>query len=164
MSLSVVIALLSVAQVNGNGSHSGGQSVFAGRAGPYGVWVQTVPAVGAMHLSIYLTESDNSMPISDARLQVSGTGPQGASQAVGPVLADAALGSPGWYGANVFITEVGEWAMTLVVQGSLGEGQAAFPVKVAPAGGISWVFVAALAVLLALAAWSALSLRRRKAV
>jgi hypothetical protein len=125
--------------------------------------VQALPGAGTHHLSIYLTDANSSVPLSDARLQLSATGPQGVSQTVGPILADAALGSPGWYVVNLPIAAVGEWAVTLVAQGALGKAQAAFPVKAAPAGGVNWVLVAGLAVLLAIAAWSALSLRRRTA-
>lgn len=158
----VSIALMPVGQALANGPHVRSQEVFSGPAGAYQLRVLTVPLTGTMHLSIYVARRDTSVPMVEATLQVSGTGPQGTPTAVGPAQAAAVFGNPGWYGVNLPIAEAGEWTFTLAVQRPLGEAQVEFPVNVQKAGGIPWVLIAVAAVLLAFTAWWALSWWRKK--
>jgi hypothetical protein len=151
-----------VDQALANGPHVRSQEVFSGPAGAYQLRVLTVPLVGTMHLNIYIARGDTSVPLVEATIQVSGTGPQGTSTVVGPAQATAAFGNPGWYGVNLSIAEAGPWTFTLVIQRPLGEAQLQFPVNVQTTGGIPWALIGAAAVLLAIAAWWALSWWRRK--
>lgn len=156
------IALMPADQVLANGPHVRSREVFAGTAGPYQVKVLTAPVVGTMHLSIQVTRLAGIVPVGDAKLQASGTGPGGTSTAVGPLEATAAFGNPGWYGVNLPINEAGTWRFTLAVQGPPGVAQVEFPVFVQPRGGISLVFIGGLVASLAIAAWWALVLMRGK--
>lgn len=158
----VAIALMPVDQALANGPHVTAQEVFSGPAGAYEVRVLTAPVVGIMHLSIYVSRRDTSVPLAGASLQVLGTGPQGASMAVGPAQATAAFGNPGWYGVNLSIAEAGAYTFTLVVQRPLGEAQVEFPVNVQKTGGIPLTLIGVVVALFAIAAWWALSWWRRK--
>jgi len=158
----VAIVLFPVEQALANGPHARSREVFSGPAGAYQVRVMTASVVGTMYLAIQVIQRGSNIPVGDAALQVSGTGPQGTSTAVDPVAAPAAFGNPGWYGVNLPINEAGTWMFSLVVQDPRGGGQVEFPVNVQQAGGINWVFIGGLAVSLAIAAWWALLLMRGK--
>lgn len=158
----IAIVLMPVEQTLANGPHVRTQEVFSGPAGAYQVRVLTAPVAGIMHLSIYVARSDTSVPLVEATLQVSGIGPRGTSMPVGPAQATATFGNPGWYGVNLSIAEAGAWTFTLVIQRPLGETQVDFPVNVQRKGGIPWSLIVVLAVLLVIAAWWAISWRRKK--
>ena len=158
----LIMALLPTTQVSANGPHVRSREVFSGPVGPYEVRALTAPVVGTMHLSIYVAQPGSNTPVSNSKLQVSGIGPQGPSQVVGPVWAAAAFGSPGWYGVNLPIDQAGNWVFRLVVQDSPSEAQVEFPVNVRESGGISWGIIGVAAVVLAIAAWGALSWMRGK--
>lgn len=157
----VAFALAPTGHALANGAHVGSQEVFSGRVGPYAVTVLTIPVTGAMHLSINVSELGRATPVTDATVQVSATGLQGNSQALGPADAPAAFGALGWYGVTLPIEEAGAWTFTLAVQGAQGEGRAQFVVDVQRSGGVNWLLLVEVAVALAILGWIVFLLRPR---
>ncbi len=153
------LALLPVNQVSANGVHVEGVP-FSARAGPYNIMVFVIPRVGNLHMTIYVSPLSSADPVSDAVVQVSGRGPQSASQIVGPVPAVRSLTA--WYDASLLIEEAGAWVFTLTVESSLGEATMDIPVEVQESGSINWGVIGAVAFFLAMAAWLAFVRRRRE--
>jgi hypothetical protein len=153
--------ILPVAQVSANGSHVGIREVFSGPAGPYDLKVVTAPMVGTMHLTVYVARTDDSNPVSDAQVQITGQGPKGALQTVGPIPAIGSMTT--LYTVDLPIKETGEWIFTLTVESSLDEATVDFPVKVPQQDSISWVAVLIGALLLAQVLWFGMKTLRQKA-
>ena len=152
--------MLPVAQAVANGPHVGAREVFSGPAGPYDLRVVTAPVVGTMHLTIYLARADGSDPVSDAKVQVTGRGPQGVLQTVGPAPAIGSLTT--WYSVTLPIEEAGEWMFTLAVESPLDAATVDFPVKVPQPVGINWGVVGIGALLLALVLWFGMKTLRER--
>ena len=110
-----------------------------------------------MHLTIYVAQLGDGNPVSDAKVQVSGQGPQGAPQTAGPMLATGSLRGPKSYGVNLPIEESGEWVFTLTVESSLGEATVEFSVKVRESGSINWGIFGVVMVVVGVAVWLILS-------
>ena len=109
-------ALAPTGRALADGPHVRSQEVFAGRVGPYDVKVLTLPVVGTMHLSTSIApQGVSNAVVTDARVQMSASGPQGGAQVLGPEEASNAFGSPGWYGFNLPINQTGMWAFTVAV-------------------------------------------------
>ena len=159
-SVLIAMVLLPAAEVSANGPHVRSQEVFSGAAGPYDLRVVTAPLVGNMHLTIYIAQMGVGNPVSDAKVRVSGQGPQGAPQTSGPMLATGSLSGPNWYGVNLPIEEAGEWVFTLTVESSLGEATVDFPVNVRESGVINWGIIGVVVVVVGVAVWLTLSRRR----
>ena len=145
--------LLLITEIDANGAHPGAREVFSGLAGPYEVRVETAPVVGNMHMTIYLSPTDPANSAIDAGIQISGTGPLGNSQTVGPVIA---IGSQTtWYGVDLPIEEAGAWVFTLTVESSQGDATVDFSVKVQEPSGTSWAIFGIGVILLLLVLWFA---------
>ena len=147
--------------VAANGPHVESREVYKGPAGPYELRVLTAPVVGTLHLSIAVFD-DEGLPVPGApSIDVTGRGPRGASQASGPVSGVEVFASPGWYAADLPVDSTGEWTLSVTLTGPLGPGDVDFPVEVESGRGTNWFVIGAFAIVLVLAARTALSWRRR---
>lgn len=156
----IALALLPISQVSANGPHVGAQEVFSGPIGPYDLRVFATPTVGNLHITTFVSPLGNSDPVSDALVQVSGQGPQGASLTVGPL--PAVISLTAWHGVYLFIEEAGEWIFTVTVESSLGKAVVNIPVEVQEPGSINRGVLGAVAFFLAFAAWLTFEWRRGK--
>ena len=156
----IAMALLPISRVNANGPHMGTREMFTGPAGPYDIRVFATPTVGNLHMTIFVSPLGSAEAVNDATVQVSGRGPQGASQSVGPVPAVRSL--TGWYGAYLLIEEAGEWTFTLKMESSLGKAALEIPIEVQELDSINWGAAGALVFFLAVAVWLTFEWRRQK--
>lgn len=145
-----------------NGPHVESREVYKGPAGPYELRVLTAPVVGTLHLSIAVFDGEGLPVPAVPDVSVTGRGPEGASQATGPVPGVEVFASPGWYAADLPAESTGEWTVSVALTGPMGPGDAEFPVEVVSGRGTNWFVIGAFAIVLMLAARTALSWRRRR--
>ena len=148
--------------VSANGPHVESREVYKGPAGPYELRVLTAPVVPTLHLSIAVFD-DEGLPVPRApSVDVTGSGPQGDSQASGPVSGVEVFASPGWYAADLPVESTGEWTLSVALAGPLGPGGATFPVEVQSGSGTNWFVIGAFAIVAVLFVRTAFSWRRRR--
>ena len=148
--------------VAANGPHVESREVYKGPAGPYELRVLTAPVVPTLHLSIAVFDGEG-LPVPGApSVDVSGVGPQGDSQASGPVPGVEVFASPGWYAADLPVESTGEWTLSVALTGPLGPGDATFPVEVQSASGTNWFVIGAFAIVAVLFVRTAFSWRKRR--
>ncbi len=145
-----------------NGPHVESREVFKGPAGPYELRVLTAPVAPTLHLSIAVFD-DEGLPVPGApSVDVTGVGPEGDSQASGPVSGAEVFASPGWYAADLPVESTGEWTLSVSLTGPLGPGDATFPVDVQSASGTNWFVIGAFAIVAVLFVRTAFSWRKRR--
>ena len=116
--------------VHANGSVVGLQTL---RAGPYELSVGTVPKnpqVGVFHMTMTVADASTKDYLLDADVRITGVGPDGTEDEVGPIAAAASVRDPLFYEANPAVDREGRWVFTIAVAGELGEGSTELPVEV----------------------------------
>ena len=125
-------------------------------AGPYLLQVGILPGtprVGTLHVTVLINEAAEGTPLTDALIEVTADGPEGATDA-GPVRAVNSALDLRFYEADLPLDVEGSWTLTVDANGPLGPGQLALPMHVRPAQGLDLVYVLAVFVaLMALGIW-----------
>lgn len=119
------------------------------RAGPYLFRIGILPGspkVGNLHLSVLIHSADGDAPINDGRIIVTATG-QEAEMTAGPVLATNTPQNPQVFDADITLTAIGSWTLSLETDSSLGQGTLEVPLQVTEAGGINLLIVVAIVAL-----------------
>ena len=136
------------------------------REGPYLFRVGILPGspkVGNLHLSVRIQSAEGDDIIHDGRMIIQATGPEPGMTA-GPVKATNRPDNPQVFDADITMTALGTWTMTLETDSELGEATLVVPLQVTEAGGFNLLIVAVIAVVvLAVGAlgWSQLKQRKR---
>lgn len=134
--------------------------------GPYLFRVGALPGspkVGNLHLSILIQAAEGDEIITDGRITVSATGPE-PGMIAGPVQATNEPLNPQVYSADLTMTDLGSWSMTLETVSTLGKATLVVPLQVTESGGINLLFVIVIAVVvlaIVALAWSQIQQRRR---
>ena len=154
-----------VAPVEANGA----STIIMDRAqGPYRVVVGIIPArpvIPQTHLAIQVFDVSDPRPLRDTevRMMVSASGPPGTEE-FGPqqVLNEQTLR---YFEVDVPFAATGPWDVSVTVQSERGEETFLVPLEVGePGASIQWLWITAvLAVIIAVGAWTWLTLRRRSA-
>lgn len=125
-------------------------------AGPYLLEVGILPGtprVGTLHVTVLVNEAAGGTPLTDALVDVTADGPEGATDA-GPVRAVNTALDLRFYEADLPLDTEGAWTLTVDADGPLGPGRLALPMQVRPAQGLDLVYVlAAFVALTALGIW-----------
>lgn len=138
------------------------------KEGPYIFRVGVLPGspkVGNLHLSVLIQAADSDEIIEDGRMTIQATGPEPGMTA-GPVQATNAPLNPQVFDADLTMTALGTWTMSLETVSELGEATLVVPLQVTEAGGFNLLIVVVIAVVvLAIAAlvWSQMKQRKRPA-
>ena len=121
------------------------------------------PKVGNLHLSILIQAAEGDEIISDGKITVMATGPE-PGMVAGPVEAENTPLNPQVYSADITMTDLGTWSMTLETVSSLGEATLVVPLQVTEPGGFNLLFVLVIGtvvVAIVAFAWSQIQQRRR---
>lgn len=125
-------------------------------AGPYLLEVGILPGtprVGTLHVTVLVNEAAGETPLTDALIDVTADGPEGATD-TGPVRAVNSALDLRFYEADLPLDTEGAWTLTVDADGPLGPGQLVLPMQVRPAQGLDLVYVlAAFVALTALGIW-----------
>jgi hypothetical protein len=151
-----VIALASLAAITllPSGARANGRVAEYVRqvAGPYEVALGTVPnrpVVGALHMTMTVTEISSETLVLDAEVVVIGTGPEPEEGVeavdVGPIEALVNATSLGFYDVNTSVDRAGAWRFTVDVTAGPGDASTVFAMDVKKASGafrlLTWVTV-----------------------
>lgn len=167
--------LLVAVQTTAAVAHGGGApQLTAAPAGPYRLFAWTSPdpwRVGSAHTTVAVTlptADGRDAPVSGAQITVVYAPADGASPPLRMTAVEGSGAQLGFYEADAILPAAGVWAVTILVAGEAGSGEAGFTLSVLPAeSGVNWGLVAVGAAALTLiagvgiAAW--LSNRRRTA-
>ena len=132
-------------------------------AGPYLLRVGVLPGdptLGPLHVSILIQDAQGDKAVDDATVSVAATGPGEASQTE----AVNSPQNPQLYEGNLYLDELGDWSLTLDIDGSLGRSSHTFAVRATAEGGFNLMFViagAAAVLVVGSLVWSQLQRRRR---
>ena len=123
------------------------------RAGPYEVRLGTIPefpTVGSLHLSITVSAilPDDTVPVLDATVTVTGSGPNSTAAELGPVSLRSNPFNLAFYETNVEVDRIGVWTFAVNVSADQGEASTSFDVTVVEAN--TFAGIATLAFLLVL--------------
>ena len=127
--------------------------------GPYLFRVGIIPGspkIGNLHLSVLIQAAEGDETITDGRITVMATGP-GPGMISGPVEAANEPFNPQVYSADLSLTDLGTWSMTLETTSALGEATLVVPLQVTESGGVNLLYVIVIAVVvvsIAAEAWS----------
>ena len=102
-------------------------------AGPYEIGLGTIPSpptVGALHLSITVTDVERDAPVLDAVVTVTGTGPGEDAPRTGPLEASNSPTDPVYYEATAPVESLGAWTFMVTVDGEPGRATASFALEV----------------------------------
>ena len=132
-------------------------------AGPYLLRVGVLPGdptIGPLHVSVLIQDASGDAAVDDAtvRVSISGPGAPGGTEAVNSPQ------SPQLYEGNLTLDSLGDWAVTLDIDGPRGPATHTFNVRARDVGGFNLMYViVAVAVVLVVGslAWSQLQRRRR---
>ena len=133
--------------------------------GPYLFRVGIIPGspkIGNLHMSVLIQSAERDEAITDGRITVMATGP-GPGMIAGPVEAANEPLNPQVYSADLSITDLGTWSMTLETTSALGEATLVVPLQVTESGGFNLLYVIVIAVVVvsvAAVAWSQIQRRR----
>lgn len=133
--------------------------------GPYLFRVGIIPGspkIGNLHLSVLIQAAEGDEAITDGRITVMATGPS-PGMISGPVEATNEPLNPQVYSADLSITDLGTWSMTLETTSALGEATLVVPLQVTESGGVNLIYVIVIAVVVvsvAAVAWSRIQRRR----
>ena len=123
------------------------------------------PKVGNLHLSVLIQAVEGDDVIQDGQIIIHATGPEPGIIA-GPVHAKNAPLNPQLFEADIVLTTLGTWVMTLETKSELGESTLVIPLQVTEAEGVNLLIVIVFVVIiLAIAAlvWSQKKQRKRVA-
>ena len=144
-----IVLLISAAVVSpwpGNPASANGATrviVDDAKEGPYLFRVGVLPGspkVGNLHLSILIQAAEGDEIISDGKITIMATGPE-PGMIAGPVKAENTPLNPQVYSADITMTDLGTWSMTLETVSSLGEATLVVPLQVTESGGFNLLFV-----------------------
>ncbi len=113
LALSIFLHFLAVTPGYGNGAHIGEQEVFSGDVGEYFIRVTTIPIVGLMHLSIFMSHEDKMVPMQDIAITISAKQTDEKEGLVGPIEAIQSDTEQNWFGADIAIEKEGIWRFRL---------------------------------------------------
>jgi len=137
--LTVAIATGSFSSVYANGRV---QEFDKRVAGPYEVEVGKIPStpgVGALHLTIRVTETATGASMIGADVAVTGVGPDSTAVEIGPLIATSDLQDPTFYDVAMHVDRIGTWVFTVAVSTERGNGTADFPMQVTEGSSITAV-------------------------
>lgn len=161
IALAVFLAALALGTASANGSVR--LVVIDEVAGPYQLRVGILPAdpiLGPLHVSILILDEKDKSPVEDATVSVSAAGPGTPGQAE----AVNSPQEPQLYEGNLWLDALGDWAVTLEIDGPKGPATHTFNVRARSESGFNLMFViAAVAAVLVVASlfWSQWQRRRR---
>lgn len=119
-------------------------------AGPYEIALGTIPdppVVGSLHLTMTVADSTSRVPILDADVTVTGSGPVSDAVEIGPLETQRSPTTPLFYDVSTSVDRVGTWIFTVSVVGDLGEAATDFALKVETANPayrvVTWVTIVA---------------------
>ena len=136
------------------------------KVGPYLFRVGILPGnpkVGNLHLSVLIQAAEGDNPIKDGQIIIQATGPK-PGMIAGPVQATNTPLSPQVFDADITLTALGSWSMTLETVSELGEATLLVPLQVTEVKGFNLLIVVVFViVVLAIAAlaWSQMKQRKR---
>ena len=160
----ILVSPLQSLQVSANGATR--LIVNDEKVGPYLFRVGILPGnpkVGNLHLSVLIQAAEGDDVIENGQIIIQATGPE-PGMIAGPVLATNAPLNPQVFDADINLTALGSWAMTLETVSELGEATLEVPLQVTEAEGFNLLIVVVIAVVvLAIAAlrWSQMKERKR---
>ena len=134
------------------------------KEGPYLFRVGILPGspkVGNLHLSVLIQSADGDEVINDARMIIQATGPEPGMTA-GPVQATNTPLNPQVFDADITLTALGTWSMTLETVSELGEATLVVPLQVTESGGFNLLIVVVIFVLVVVIGAIGLSKMQRK--
>lgn len=102
-------------------------------AEPYEISLGTVPEpplVGPVHFSVKLVDSANNIPISNATLNITGTGPGDNRPSVRSTEISNNPLDPDYYDTRMVLDRAGKWTFTVSVSHKIGSASAKFPLDV----------------------------------
>ena len=150
-------------------AHGGGALQLSNApAGPYlvSVWTQTdVLRVGRLHVTVAVSQpaaddpTQAGEPVLDASVRVVAMPASGGPAIASEATTGASLNKL-YYETDFDLPAAGVWQFRFEVEGPAGSGMATFAADVLPAANVGWPVFAAVAVVLALAAWLAQSRAR----
>ena len=122
------------------------------------------PKVGNLHLSILIQSADGDKIIEDGRITVRATGPE-PGMIAGPVQATNDPLYPQVFSADITMTDLGAWSMTLETVSILGAATLVVPLQVTESSGLNLMIIIVIAVAIVCMtalAWSQIQQRRRQ--
>ena len=133
--------------------------------GPYLFRVGIIPGnpkIGNLHLNVLIQAAEGDETITDGRITVMATGPV-PGMISGPVEATNEPLNPQVYSADLSITDLGTWSMTLKTTSALGEATLVVPLQVTESGGFNLLYVIVIAiVVVSVAAVASAQIQRRR--
>ena len=102
-------------------------------AGPYEIGLGTIPnppTVGALHLSITVTDVEREAPVLDAVVTVMGVAQGEESPETGPLEASNSPTDPVYYEATAPVESLGVWTFIVTVDAEPGAASASFVLEV----------------------------------
>ncbi len=136
------------------------------KEGPYLFWVGVLPGspkVGNLHLSILIQSAGSEEIISDGQMIIQATGPE-VGMTAGPVRATNSPLNPQVFDADITLTALGAWTITLETVSELGEATLVVSLQVTEAKGFNLlivVVIVGLVVAIAALVWSQKQQRKR---
>ena len=137
------------------------------RAGPYEVSVGTVPRtpqIGVFHMTMTIADASTRDYLLDAEVRISGVGPNGTTNEIGPIAATTSVRDPLFYEANPSVDREGTWIFTIDVAAGSGTASVQYPVDVEEAnpliGIVTFFALAAFLVIIGLSVRAYLRERR----
>ena len=115
-------------------------------AGPYLLRVGVLPGdptLGPLHVSILVQDATGDTAVDDATVSVAATGPGEPSQTE----AVNSPQSPQLYEGNLYLDALGDWSLTLDINGGLGRAEHTFIVRARAEGGFNLMFIIVSAVI-----------------
>ena len=103
------------------------------RAGPYEVAVGTVPRtpqIGVFHMAMTIADAATRDYLLDAEVRITGMGPNGTPNEIGPIAATTSVRDPLFYEANPSVDREGAWVFTIDVAAEQGTGSVDYAVNV----------------------------------
>ena len=100
-------------------ANGGGRQIYNGILGQFLVTARMAPPTprpGMMHLTVELTNKTTNVPITDASVRFSATGPN--SGTTGLIVANNKLGNTNFYDANLNFSHEGLWNLTIEMTNS----------------------------------------------
>lgn len=155
------VLTLGVPQAQTHSRHEGSVELYRGVSGPYDVLVEAVPRVGFLEVTVVFAPDapDVSLPyIPRVVVQAERKG-----ERVGPATATRPLGlRANEYTAVLEPSEVGEWTITVSIDGEPGSATLTFRVEIVGGRGFPWpALLAGLGVVLPIL-WLVLAPRRKR--
>lgn len=108
------------------------------------------PKVGNLHLSVLIHSAEGDVPIDDGRLVITATGPE-AGITTGAVQAANTPQNPQVFDADITLTALGSWNMTVTADSSLGMATLIVPLEVSESGGFNLIIVVVVVALVVIA-------------